>query len=91
MNEEKNLESSSSENCSTAFLSALCTVRRSICWLIWHRVAYTRRGMVCQRCGAREYTMEFINAGYLVRPLWAVQRFFCDFWRKLTCKYELPF
>ena len=65
--------------------------RHWLCFLIWHRISYTARGMACQRCDAKEYTPEFINAGYLMRPIWAVQRFFYDGWCKLTRKYELPF
>lgn len=63
------------------FESVACQVRLR-CLLFWHDVEYTRTGIKCQRCKACEYTPEFERAGYLMRPVWAVLRFFDDLIRK---------
>lgn len=57
-------------------------VRRVLCWLIGHREEFMRSGLECGRCCARDGSPEFHNAGYLVRPIWAVQRFFDDLKRE---------
>jgi hypothetical protein len=57
-------------------------VRRGICLLLGHREEFLRSGLECGRCCARDGEPAFHNAGYLMRSIWAVQRFFDDLKRE---------
>ena len=65
------------------FLDSLrARIKRFSCLLFGHREEWMRSGLECGRCCARDGDPAFHNAGYLVRPIWAVQRFFDDLKRE---------